>query len=335
MKNDVVILIPSYEPDQKLIDVVRELKEQEFPVLVVNDGSNISFDPIFESVMDDIKYIRFPNNRGKGDALKEGYKNISKLFPEAKYVITADGDGQHATKDIVRMYELLKEHNELVLGIRELDKDAPIFSVIGNEMTKVTRCLLTKKYLRDDQCGLRGFPVRYIPELITIKGHRYDYEINQLTSFQLRDYEMITMPIEVIYFENNSKTHFRKFFDMFHIQCKIAFQGIPALACLLALIGVLLTLYGLGFSYHHLMIFPAYLGISLVYITSLSIIEPSNRPISRLLKELLFSIIKATFVFAASYLLIDAFRMSPFIAIPLLVVISTCLYNLLLPRVIV
>ena len=334
MKNDVVILIPSYEPDQKLIDVVRELKEQEFPVLVVNDGSDSSFDPIFLEACKDAKYIRFETNHGKGDALKEGYKNIGTLFPEAKYVITADGDGQHSTKDIIRMYELLKEHNELVLGIRELDKDAPMFSIIGNEMTKVTRCLLTKKYLRDDQCGLRGFPVRYIPELIKIKGHRYDYEINQLTSFQLRDYEIIAMPIEVIYFENNSKTHFRKFLDMFHIQCKIAYQGIPALACLLALVGCLLTLYGLGYSYHHLMVFSAYIAISLIYIIALTFIEPSHRPVSRLLKELLFSIIKATFVFALSYLLIDTFKMSPYIAIPLLVVISTCLYNLLLPRVI-
>ena len=331
--NDVVILIPSYEPDKYLVNTVKELVDNNLPVLVVNDGSSSEYEPIFDQIKKDAKYIRYDINRGKGGALKEGFKNIPTLFPEAKYVITADGDGQHATKDIIRMYELLKEKDELILGIRCFDKTVPFRSRFGNEWTKLNRTLLTKQYLQDDQCGLRGFPVRYIPELLEIKGNRYDYEINQLTSFQLRDYHIETMPIDVIYIENNSRSHFKNVRDTAKLHFKIIYKGLPALFCLMALIGSLITLYHFNYSYHHLMVFPVYLVTTLFYIGLLSIFEPSRTPARRMFKELIYSIIKMTFVFLMMYLFIDAFGMSFYISIPLLVIVA-CIYNVLLPRVI-
>lgn len=331
--NDVVILIPSYEPDELLIKVVRELLDNRFPILVVNDGSNDSYEPIFDKIKDSVQYIRLPANKGKGGALKEGFKTIPTLFPNAKAVITVDGDGQHALKDIIEMSKILKEQDELVLGVRQFDKTVPFASRFGNNWTKVNRTLLTKQFLQDDQCGLRGFPIRYIPELLNIKGSRYDYEINQLTSFQLRNYKIITMPIEVIYYDHNSKTHFKDFTDTMLLHLKIIYQGLPALLCLGLLIAGLLLLYKFNINYYHLMVFPSYIVSTLLYVGILSILEPSKTPGKRLLKELVYCSIKMTFVFLASFLFIDAFRMSFFIDIPLLVVCA-CLYNLLLPRVI-
>lgn len=331
--NDVVILIPSYEPDEYLVKVVNELLEHHLPILIVNDGSKEEFEPVFDKVKDKVQYIKYLENRGKGGALKEGFKNIPILFPEAKYVITVDGDGQHALKDILKMYEILKEKDELVLGIRQFDKSVPFRSRFGNEWTKFNRTLLTKQYLQDDQCGLRGFPVRYIPELLKIKGNRYDYEINQLTSFQLRNYEIITMPIEVIYIENNSRSHFANFKDTTLLHLKIIYQGLPALICLALLIVGLILLYKFNINYYHLMVFPAYLLTTLLYIGTLSIIEPSKTPFKRFLKELFFTTIKMVFVFLLMFLFIDAFGLSFYLVIPLLVFIA-CGYNLLLPRII-
>ena len=331
--NDVVILIPSYEPDEQLINVVHKLLELEFPILIVNDGSKEEYNVIFDKVNKDVEYISYPTNHGKGYALKVGYKNIPTLFPDAKYIITADGDGQHSIKDIEKMYEILKSADELVLGVRLFDKSVPFRSRFGNEWTKVNRCLLTKQYLEDDQCGLRGFPIRYLTELIKIKGNRYEYEINQLTAFQLRDYKIIRMPIEVIYIDNNSKSHFNNFPDTVRIHSKIIIQGIPALLCLGLLIAGLILLYHFGYSYYHLMVLPAYLVTTLIYVGVLDIIQKSQKPLNRLLRELIFTITKMTFVFACMYLFVDAFRMSFYVAIPLLVIVS-CFYNLLLPRVI-
>ena len=330
--NDVVILIPSYEPDHYLVNTVKSLFDEGFPILVVNDGSSEKYDEIFSQVEPFASYIKYGVNRGKGGALKEGYSQISKLFPEAKYVITADGDGQHSIKDIKKCYELLKEHDELILGVREFDKSAPWKSRNGNFWSKFNRCLLTKQYVEDDQCGLRGFPIRYIPELLKIKGLRYDYEMNQLTSFQLRDYKIITFPIDVIYIESNRNTHFAAFKDTIRIHLKIIIPGIPALLCLLLAISGLITLYHFNLSYYHLMVFPVYFVSTLLYECMLAIIQPSKTKAKRFLKEILFATIKMTTVFMLMYLFVDAFKMPYFVAIPILV-IAACLYNLALPRI--
>lgn len=333
MKNNFVVLIPSYEPDEQLIKVVDSLIKEEFPVLVVNDGSGKEYDKVFNQIKDKVQYIELDHNQGKGMALKTGYKNIPHLFPEAKYVITADGDGQHATSDIIKMSKLLEENNECVLGIRPFDKSVPFRSRFGNYYSQLTRSLATKTYLEDDQCGLRGFPARYLEELTTIKGRRYDYEINQLTSFQLREYPIIPMKIELIYpKDNNQKTHFRNFKDTWNIQCIIAYQGLPSLISLSLLIAGLMALYYFGYSFHHLIIFPTYLLSAVITLTVWHFAEPTKKPLNRILKELLFTIIKMTSVFALMFLFIDAFKMSFFIAIPLLVILA-CLYNWLLPRI--
>ena len=333
MKNNFVILIPSYEPDEQLIKVVDSLIKEEFPVLVVNDGSGKEYDKVFNQIKDKVQYIELDHNQGKGMALKTGYKNIPSLFPEAKYVITADGDGQHATSDIIKMSKLLEEHDECVLGIRPFDESVPFRSRFGNYYSQLTRSLATKTYLEDDQCGLRGFPARYLEELTTIKGRRYDYEINQLTSFQLREYPIIPMKIELIYpNDNNQKTHFRNFKDTWNIQCIIAYQGLPSLISLSLLIAGLMVLYYFGYSFHHLIIFPTYLLSAVLTLTVWHFAEPTKKPLNRILKELLFTIIKMTSVFALMFLFIDAFKMSFFIAIPLLVFLA-CLYNWLLPRI--
>ena len=332
MLNDVVILIPSYEPDHYLVNVVKELNKEGFPILIVNDGSGQEYDEVFNSVKDLVEYIKYEKNKGKGGALKKGYKNILSLFPEAKFVITADGDGQHSIKDIKRMYELLKENDELVLGVRIFDKNVPFRSRFGNEWSKFNRGILTKQYIEDDQCGLRGFPVRYLPELIKIKGQRYEYEMNQLTSFQLRDYRIITMPIDVIYIDGNSKSHFSNFTDTVRIHSRIIIPGIPSIICFLLTMASLLTLYHFNYSFYHLMVFPAYLVWSLFYALLLSFVHPSNNPIKRMLKELLFTTVKMTSVFMLMYLFVDAFKLTYFVAIPLLMILAIS-YNLILPKI--
>ena len=71
-----VVLIPSYEPDELLINTIHELKEAGFSILVVNDGSGPEFEPIFDKIKDDVKYLSYEKNHGKGYAMKYGYKRL-------------------------------------------------------------------------------------------------------------------------------------------------------------------------------------------------------------------------------------------------------------------
>ena len=328
MRPDTVILIPSYEPDSLLVNTVKSLVDEGFNVLVVNDGSGSEYDTIFDEIKPLVKYLKQEPNKGKGAAMKLGYKNVLELFPEAKYIITADGDGQHATADIVRVHELLEEKNELVFGVRHFDRKVPFRSRFGNDWSKFSRSLLTKQYIPDDQCGLRGFPVRYLDELIRIKGNRYEYEMNEIVSFQLKQYPIYIIPIETIYLNNNSRSHFSPFLDTCRIQGKILLHAIPALIFNALLIASLIFMYSKGYTAWNTIIILMYTIFSLLYYLVLSIVHPSKLPYRRLAKEELFSIIRAMwcFIMVSGLMLIKA----PYqFAIPFSVILS-CGLNVLL-----
>ena len=92
---DAVILIPSLEPDDRLPAYIRRLKEGGFArIVVVDDGSSENYQPIFQEIesVDDTTVLHHEVNKGKGIALKTGYKWIlENLAEEISGVITADG----------------------------------------------------------------------------------------------------------------------------------------------------------------------------------------------------------------------------------------------------
>ena len=325
---DAVILIPSYEPDELLVNVVKELVENDFPVLVVNDGSGPEFEPIFDQVKDTVKYLSYEKNMGKGHAMKHGYKNLLSLYPDAKYVITADGDGQHSLKDIIRVYEAMKKHNHLVFGVRDFGKDVPFRSRFGNDFSKTTRSLLTKQYIQDDQCGLRGFPIRYLDFLIKINGNRYEYEMNQMVDFQLSHSPTYTLPIETIYLDNNSRSHFSPFKDTFRIQSIIFLHALPAICCL----ALQMFLMILGYKYD---VVPtagicviAYTACFLLYFLLLNIIYPTQSFFRRLFKELFFVALKMSTCMLLLFLTVDLAHWTYYAMVPICVLLATPL-NLL------
>lgn len=319
---DAVILIPSYEPDDLLVNVVKELRDNDFPILVVNDGSGPEFEHVFDMVKDQVTYLSYEKNHGKGYAMKHGYSKIKELFPEAKYIITADGDGQHALKDIIRVYDKLVETDQLVFGVRYFGKDVPFRSKFGNEFSKTSRSLLTKQYIQDDQCGLRGFPVRYLPTLLKTKGNRYEYEMNQIVSFQLMQAPLYTIQIETIYLDNNSRSHFAPFRDTFRIQSIIFAHAIPALLCyalmifllIFGLLKIEMPIYGIV----HLV----YTAVFLIYFLLVNIIYPTKNFFRRFFKDLLFGAIKMETIFGFLLLTVGLFHWHPGVMVPIIVIAS-------------
>ncbi len=320
---DAVILIPSYEPDDLLVNTVRQLLDNDFPILIVNDGSGKEYDRVFNEVKPDVKYLAFDVNRGKGAAMKYGFKMIPELFPDAKYIITVDGDGQHALKDIIRVYEKLVETNELVFGVRYFGKDVPFRSKFGNDFSKITRSWSTKTYIQDDQCGLRGFPVRYIPRLVKIKGNRYEYEMNQMCVFQNMQSPTYILPIETVYLDNNSRSHFAPFRDTFRIQTIIFCHSITAII----VNALIATLMILGFKYEMGpsigITYACYTAGFLINFLIINIIYPTENFFRRLLKELLFTAIKMGTCHLMLLLTVDLFGWTYYAMVPIFVILCS------------
>lgn len=288
-----LILIPSYEPDELLVNTINGLKEHNYDIMLVNDGSSKKYDEIFSLVEDKVSfYYSYQKNKGKGYALKYAYRQIKNNKLDYDFIITMDGDGQHSINDVLKIDALLHENDELVFGVRSFSKDVPFRSRFGNDFSKVTRSLLTKTYIRDDQCGLRGFPIRYLDELIKIVGRRYEYEMNQIVQFQIKQYPIITTPIETIYLDKNSRSHFSPFFDTFRIQCIIFLNGIPSVLCSALLLMSLLLMSVYDFSSYSQIALISFTWTFSLYHALITVIYPSLSYFRRLSKELLFGAIR-------------------------------------------
>jgi glycosyltransferase involved in cell wall biosynthesis len=221
----VPIVIPSYEPDERLIALLHDLDAKEMgPVIIVNDGSSEEYDPIFREVESIItkrggKYISYRPNRGKGRALKTAFSYISENMPDALGCVTADSDGQHTPECIDNIIENLKARpDNLILGVRQFEKkDIPWKSWFGNTLTIKVFSYVAGMKVNDTQSGLRGIPFRFMKELIDCKGERFEYEMQMLLECAGR-YDLTEVPIQTIYeSKENHQTHFKPIRDSFRI----------------------------------------------------------------------------------------------------------------------
>lgn len=232
--NDTVILIPAYEPDKLLLQVLEGLRAEGLPCLVVDDGSGPDYAEIFQQARAMAEVVGYPENRGKGGALKFGMTYIRSSMPRFRYFITADADGQHAVEDILRVRDLLREKGGMVLGSRSFSGKVPLRSIMGNGLSRFNYAVAGTYYLRDNQAGLRGFEVKDIPWLCSIPGHHYDYEINTLMYAAKRCFPIHELEMRTIYIEGNCRSHFRTVVDTLRLHRIILLASVPSLLALAA-----------------------------------------------------------------------------------------------------
>lgn len=223
-----ILLIPVYQPGPKTIDFFQQLQRAfKGKLVLVDDGSGPAYEGTFKEMqagLSDSIFLCYPVNRGKGAALKTGLRWIQKHTTDDSYIVTADGDGQHAIEDIQKMFEVASklEKDQLLLGVRTFDKaTTPFKSYWGNRITSRFYQLSTGIKLGDTQTGLRGFDYDSIQQLLLVKGERFDYEMNVLLEVGTLGLTIVTEPIATIYQDNNEHSHFRPLQDSLLIYQRI------------------------------------------------------------------------------------------------------------------
>ncbi len=220
-----VIVIPSLEPDDKLVPYINELLSAGIKeIIVVNDGSSEKCNEIFNTIgkLSQCHVLTHDINRGKGAAIKTALKFYRENYSEFGGVITVDADGQHSVKDVLRISETMDEHpDSFVLGCRDFGENTPSKSLFGNRVTSVFMRLLYGISLKDTQTGLRGIPDFMIDGLLNVRGTRYEYELNMLIHAKGNSIPFVTIPIETIYFDNNSGSHYRPVVDSVRIFVRV------------------------------------------------------------------------------------------------------------------
>jgi len=207
------VVLPALNPMPNLLDFVRKLLESGIPqVIIVNDGSDSSFNDIFREVnqLEHCTVLTHKVNLGKGRALKTAFSYFMEHYAYLDGVVTADADGQHQIADICRICEIMSlKQDSLILGVRNFKEDnVPKRSYIGNLVTSHIFQLLYGNYLNDTQTGLRGIPASELAWMVDMSGERFDYEINMLIKAKRRNLGFSMIPIKTLYFDNNSGSHY-------------------------------------------------------------------------------------------------------------------------------
>ena len=222
MKAKRIALIPAYEPDDKLLNVARDLRDNDIDVIIVDDGSGSGCSDIFSQASEYAHVLVHPENRGKGAAIKTGLQYISENFESPYTVVTVDADGQHKVPDAIRVIKRSEETpDSLILGSRQFTGKVPLRSRFGNTITRFVFRISSGVKVYDTQTGLRGFSDSLIPKLLNIPGERYEYEMNMLMSFAKEKIPIIEEKIETVYLDDNSSTHFDTVRDSYRIYKEI------------------------------------------------------------------------------------------------------------------
>lgn len=212
------ILIPAYKPTQSLVTLAKHIVPH-FSLIVVNDGSGADYNAIFNQLRAlNITVLTHAVNLGKGEALKTGFNHFLNEYPDAPGIVTADADGQHLLKDIIRVAEQLEQNPKAVhLGSRAFDHNVPFRSQLGNITTRYVFKFLLGTKLQDTQTGLRGLPSSFLPCLLPTKSRGYDFELDMLVLAHKHKIPIKETTIETVYEDNNQSSHFNPLIDSLKI----------------------------------------------------------------------------------------------------------------------
>lgn len=228
----VTVILPSLNPDHKLLEVINGLISHGFHrILVINDGSDSEHMEPFEKAAQYSQCIvlRHYKNLGKGRALKTGF-NYFLCHPEGDIgVITVDGDNQHHIEDILACARLLEEHpDSLILGCRDFTQsDVPARSRFGNQSASFLFRTLIGLQISDTQTGLRAIPTKWIYEFVDLFGERFEYETNMLLEIPRLSIPIREQKIRTIYLDENTGSHFRPVQDTLRI-CRLLIKFLLA-----------------------------------------------------------------------------------------------------------
>lgn len=211
------VIIPTFNNQKTLRNILEEVLEYTKNIIVVNDGSTDKTPQILQDFSNIIQ-IHFDQNRGKGAALAAGFQKAINLG--YKFAISIDSDGQHFPKDLPRFVDFLGKSdtkNLLLIGSRNMTQEGvPRKSSFGNKFSNFWFWVETGIRLDDTQSGFRLYPLETIKKL-NLYTRKFEFEIEVIVKSAWKGVKVKNIPIQVHYDLEDRVTHFRPFRDFTRI----------------------------------------------------------------------------------------------------------------------
>ena len=216
------VVIPTYNNPLTIEKVVEDvLRDCDFPVLILDDGSEIPVTQKIQSLASAqialqsgrLRIIRWEKNRGKGFALQMAIADcVGKGFT---HLMAFDADDQHRSYEIKRLAEGARENPwSVIIGHRRMQGDSiPESSKFGRKFSNFWVNYETGHRLMDSQSGFRIYPLFFVQNM-KFWTKRYDFEIEILIRLIWKDVSVHEVDVDVFYPEKSERvSHFHKFWD--------------------------------------------------------------------------------------------------------------------------
>lgn len=211
------VVIPTYNNHKTLRKVILGVLAYTQDVIIINDGSTDNTTEIL-SEFTHLKRIQLQENKGKGNALRVGFKKALELG--FSFAITIDSDGQHFPEDIPIFIDALNQEatkNVLYIGARNMGQtDVPKKSSFGNKFSNFWFWFETGIRLKDTQSGFRLYPISELKEL-KFYTPKFEFEIEIIVRAAWKGTQVKNLPVRVTYNEEERVSHFRPFKDFTRI----------------------------------------------------------------------------------------------------------------------
>ena len=227
-KLNACVVIPTYNNEKTLAEVIREVKIYASDIIVVNDGSTDATPAILQSI-EAIHVCSYAKNKGKGYALQTGFRKALEMGFD--YAITLDSDGQHFPSDIPSFVEKAHDNPQAIwVGSRNLQQEnMPGRNTFANRFSNFWFRLETGIKLDDTQSGFRWYPLQLLKHTRYFT-RKYDFELEVLVRSAWKKIPVQSVPVRVFYAPKDERvSHFKPFRDFTRISILNTFLVLIAL----------------------------------------------------------------------------------------------------------
>ena len=191
-------LIPAYNEEKNIVEVIDNLKSLDIFPVVVDDCSLDATAELAEK--SGAKVIRHRNNKGKGEAIKTGLRHILRNCPETEHIVLIDADMQYHPKETPKILQPLKnEEADFVSGFRNWST-VPFRHRLGNFVWKNAFNILFGTNFKDTNCGFMALTRNAAKKLKGIWGG-YIIENALFIEAIKNNLKIKQVPVNVKYFE--------------------------------------------------------------------------------------------------------------------------------------
>ena len=201
--NRILVIVPAYNAGLTISELIQKVSKfiDKTNILVIDDGSQDQTFTLAQKA--GAVVLKHETNKGKGEALKTGFKYAQKKNYEALFTI--DADLQHDPSSI---RDFLQKANQnfsgIIIGTRGINlKKMPLARWLTNNLTSAILSILSGQRIRDSQSGYRLISTCVLKR-IKLKAKKYDLESEILVKTGRSGFKIDSVPIPTIYQESKS-----------------------------------------------------------------------------------------------------------------------------------